>query len=146
MSEERLSLESLIPKSLDDIIRKNRNLFALGLASAEEIKALQSEIQPGLPVKDVIDDWRLICLRDLKKGTGIVFLLGDSQKEAVNWMTSTAIRIDLSQNVLATKSGSIYALGTPGVGEPHRDHLIHVCATFHYWGMGVYFDMPPFFY
>lgn len=61
-------IDDLIPKSLDDVIRKNRELVELGLSTPNEIRALQAEVQQGLPIKDMIDDWHLISLRSNGQG------------------------------------------------------------------------------
>jgi hypothetical protein len=95
-------IDDLIPKSLDDVIRKNRELVELGLSTPDEIRVLQAEVQQELPVKDMIDDWHLISLRSKRSGDVKVLLLGQSQKESVVWMTSSIVRIDLSQSVIVT--------------------------------------------
>lgn len=138
-------IDDLIPKTLDDVIRKNRELVELGLSTPDEIRALQAEVQQGLPIKDMIDSWYLISLRKKQSGDVNVLLLGQSQRENVAWMTSLIVRIDLSQSVIVTQSGSLYGLGSPGTDEPSRGQLIHVCATFHKWGSGERFGMPHFF-
>jgi len=130
------NVDDIIPKFLDDVIRKNRNLFELGLSIIEDIQAIHIEIQPGMPVKDVIDDWRLISFRDKRTGRNQVLLLGDSQKKGNSWITSSIVLIDLPQNIVVTKSMSVYKLGSQGNGEPPRRHLIHVCAALHKWGLG----------
>lgn len=139
-------IDDLIPKTLDDIIRKNRELMELGLSTPDEIRALQAEVQQGLPIKDMIDDWHLISLRSKQSGDVKILLLGQSQKENIAWMTSLIVRIDLTQSVIVTQSGSLYGLGSQGAGEPSRGQLIHVCATLHKWGSGEFLGVPHFFY
>lgn len=139
-------IDDLIPKSLDDVIRKNRELVELGLSTPNEIRALQAEVQQELPVKDMIDDWHLISLRSKRSGDVKVLLLGQSQKESVVWMTSSIVRIDLSQSVIVTQSGSLYGLGSQDAGGPSRGQFIHVCATLHKWGSGEFLGVPHFFY
>lgn len=113
----RQHVDDLIPKTLDDIIRKNRELMELGLSTPDEIRALQAEVQQGLPIKDMIDDWHLISLRS-KRPEGVkVLLLGQSQKENVAWMTSSIVRIDQTQSVIVTQSGSPYELGSQGTAQ-----------------------------
>lgn len=69
MNEELVqTIDALIPKTLDEVIRKNRNLVEWGLSIADDIQALRAEIQPGLPVKDILDDWRIISLREKQSG------------------------------------------------------------------------------
>src|SRR5260370_36304676 len=57
-------LETLFPTSLDDIVRKNRELVQIGLATAEEFASRAARIEPGRPV-DTIDHGRLIAVRAL---------------------------------------------------------------------------------
>jgi hypothetical protein len=140
------SIDDLIPKKLDDIIRKNRELMELGLSTPEEMLALKTEIQQGLPIKDIIDDWCLISLRSKRSGEVKLLLLGQSQKKNVAWMTSSIVRIDQAQSIVVTKSGSLYGLGSRGNGEPSRGLLMHVCVTFHKWGSGEFLGVPHFFY
>lgn len=139
-------INDLIPKTLDDIIREKRDLVELGLATTDEINALQTNIPQKYLVKDVIDDWRLIALRDKTSGQAQLLLLGYSQTENVSWLTSSVIQIDLDNHCIMTKSLSKYALGTKGEGEPSRGQLMHICATFHQWGSGTLLGMPHFFY
>lgn len=139
-------IDDLIPNTLDDVIRKNRELVELGLSAPDEILALLAEVQQGLPVKDMIDDWHWISLRSKRSGDVKVLLLGQSQKESVAWMTSSIVRIDLAQSVIVTQSGGLYGLGSQGTGEPSRGQIIHVCATFHKWGSGEFLGVPHFFY
>lgn len=147
MDEELVqNIDNLIPKILDDVIRKNRELVELGLSTADDIRVIQSEIQPGLPVKDIVNDWRLISLREKQSGLAQVLLLGRSQNENAAWITSSIVKIDLTRNCVMTKSGSHYGLGSRGFGEPPREQLIHVCATLHQWGSGSFLGVPHFFY
>lgn len=140
------SINDHIPVTLDDIIRKNRELVELCLSTAEEIRALGGEIRPGPPVKGIVDDWRIISLRAKRSGRAQVVLLGHSRTENAPWITSAIVRIDLPRNYVLTKSGSLYELGSQGNGEPPRLQLIHVCATLHQWGSGVFLGVPHFFY
>ncbi|MHB1491444.1 MAG: hypothetical protein ACYCTH_13275 [Cellulomonas sp.] len=140
------NIEGLIPKSLDDIFRQNRDLAELGLSSLIEIAALEAEIQPGMPVTDVFDDWRFISLRDKLTGRVQVILLGVAQKRGSERITSEVVRIDLRENSIFTRSGSHYGLGTQGIGEPPMRHLILVCAAFHRSKMAELLGVPHFFY
>lgn len=140
------NIDNLIPKILDDIIRKNRELVELGLSTDDEIQALYAEMPPGLPVKDIVNDWRLISLREKKSGLAQVLLLGRSQNENFAWVTSSIVKIDLNRNCVMTKSGSYYGLGSRGDGEPPREQLMHVCATLHKWGSGTFLGVTHFFY
>lgn len=140
------NIEDLIPKSLDDIFRQNRELAELGLSSLNEIASLEAEIQSGMPVTDIFDEWRFISVRDKLSGRVKVILLGNAQKRGSERITSEVVRIDLRENSVFTRSGSHYGLGTMGSGEPSMHQLILVCAAFHRSKMGELLGVPYFIY
>lgn len=137
-------IEQLIPKSLDDIIRHNRDKVQLRLATDEEIFDLHQEITPG-QLKDAIDDWNLVALHQPELNTTLVFLLGDIRRNGHQRITSEVMGVDLDRQILITKSGSLYQLGTPKNGAPDVDQLYIVCAAFHAWGFGKMLGVPHFF-
>lgn len=139
-------LNDLIPNNLDGIIRENRDLVELALSTDDEIKTLYAIIPAKYAIKDILDDWRLISLRNKKSGQAQLLLLGRSQNENISWLTSPIIQIDLASNCVMTKSLSKYELGFTGKGEPPREQLLHICATFHRWGSGTFLGIPHFFY
>lgn len=140
-------LIDLIPKTLDDIIRKNRDLVELGLATPAEIQTLEKPIP--YDAKDVSENWRLVSLR-LKTAPPecSLRLIGDSKANGGSpRITSNLISIDINRNVVLTSSGSIYRLGQQrGVGEPSSGHLMCVCAALHRWDSGNLLGAPEFFY
>lgn len=139
-------IDEFIPKKLDDIIRKNRERVELGLSIANDLQALHAPIPSNFSVKDIIDDWRLISLREKSSGNIQVLLLGHSQNNNVAWLTSSIVKIDPVRNCIMTKSISFYGLGSQGEGDPPREQLIHLCATLHRWGSGPFLGVPHFFY
>ena len=139
------AIQALIPQSLDDIIRINREHVQLRLATDEEVFDLHKVITPGEP-KDVIDEWNLIALCQPELDTTFVFLLGDIRRNGHQRITSDVTGIDLDKQLLITKSGSLYQLGTPKNGAPNVDQLYMVCAAFHSWGFGNMLGVPHFSY
>ena len=139
-------LKKLVPKGLDDVIRKNREYAELGLATDEEIQAITGEIVYAESEKGIIDDWRMISLREKKSGTVQVILLGRNRAEGAPWATSSLVVFDRENKRVVTKSNSLYKLGKRGIGEPPNIHLVHLCATLHYWGSGAILGVPPFFF
>jgi hypothetical protein len=138
-------VETMFPKNLDDIIRQNRQVVELYLTSDEEVFELYWQITPNI-VKDVINNWSLISLRINDIQLVQVMLLGNVGKTTTNRLTSNVVRIDLDRQLLITKSGSLYQLGTKHKGELDQDQLITVCAVFHSWGFGDYLGVPRFFF
>lgn len=142
-------LAALIPKTLDDIVRINRDACAVRLATAEDISPCEREISlASCVLKDRLSDWRLICI-DTRPvgGAAQVFVVGQAQAAGTVWNTSSVIGIDRRTGVVLTRSGSCYLLlGPQAEGEPPIDDLIHICVTFHKWGFGQALGVPHFFY
>lgn len=137
-------IQSLLPKSLDDIIRRNREHASLRLSFPDDLDAATVTIPSTPYIKGELGDWRFITL-DVPAERLILFALGN--KGETSWMTSAVIGVDLSRKLVLTKSGAIYRLvGEPGKGEPSIHHLLRVCATFHTWGLGHRFGCPEVFF
>ncbi|TCV81216.1 hypothetical protein [Sulfurirhabdus autotrophica] len=147
MKEDQLAekLNDLIPKSLDNIIRQNREMAELRLATDAEISAIEKNIQGQDMVKDAINDWRLISLCVKTLNLSQVLLLGKSEQEKCPWITSQVISVDFGRGLVYTKSGSLYKLLNRGEGEPPSEDLIRICAALHLWGSGPLLGVPHFF-
>lgn len=136
----RSVIKALIPKSLDDIIRKNRDQLRAYLSTAAELEALRESI-PVVHVKSEISHWAFITFRFTTSGMSPVYLTGYNLRGRCSWMTSHVIAID--GDLVATKSGSTYRL----VGEKSDDlDLLHICATLNTWGVGQKYGVPEFFF
>lgn len=145
-ADVKAPLDLLIPKTLDDIIRQNRNKAEIRLASDEEKNAPFASIQPA-PIKNQIEDWYFISLFPKPSNSSQVMLLGYIPDSRYPWITSTVEGIDLEHGLVITKSGPYYMLkGSEGVGEPPLDLLTSICSAMHQWGMGDYFGVPPWFF
>jgi len=139
-------LDALIPKTLDDIIRENRDKAEIRLATKEEVCALHTSIAPGT-VKKNIEDWYLINLYIKLSSQSQVILLGYIQDEGSPWITSVVTGIDLENHLITTRSGSLYAIGNRGEEEePDSQLLATTCAVMHKWGMGPFLGVPPWFF
>ncbi|MDE2599014.1 MAG: hypothetical protein KGL40_05265 [Rhodocyclaceae bacterium] len=133
-------LTQLLPQSLDDIIRSNRDKAELHFSTDEEINPLCCPIVGGL-AKGRIADWAFITLCITETQQHLVYLVGFNQTEKCTWMTSVVTGI--GHGKVTTARGSIYEL----VGDSTLDvDLLHICATFHLWGVGRYLGMPHIFY
>ena len=138
------AIQALIPKSLDDVIRKHREHVQLGLATEEQIFDLHQVITSGQP-KDIIDEWNLIALCQPELNIIMVFLLGDIRRNGHQRITSDVTGIDLDRQLLITKSGSLYQLGSPKTGDPDMHQLMCICAAFHGWNFGHKLGVPHFY-
>lgn len=142
MNEQNIA--DLIPKSLDDIIRKHRDEVSLRLASDSEIKAKKTDIIFDHEPRAIIDDWWLIAFDFHGRRTDLV-LLGNRRDNGHAWITSVAQEIDLERNILRTEN-SMYGLGAQSCGEPPGHLLLTVCAALHKWGMGEMLGVLHVFY
>jgi hypothetical protein len=148
------ALEKLIPQSLGDIVRQNRHLFCISLATSEELAARAAEIGPG-DVKDTISGWRMIAFRTLDRrppvksegpsGASRISLLGSAVETGCGWITSAVMRIDAANGLVQTRN-SLYRLGVKGAGEPPPNELMTVCAALHRWGLGPLLGVPEFYF
>lgn len=143
MSTLTEKIEALIPKGLDDIIRKNREHCQIRHATKDDLAPLLGEVQQAHP-KLVITNWHLvsIAIKDEYK----VVLLGDiADGSGYTWITSAITRIDLEGKYLTTKSGSLYRMAEKGEGEPTFEQLALLCTYFNRGGYGGYFGVPEYF-
>lgn len=134
------AVEAALPKSLYDIIRQDRERYLLAMAMDEDLALLAGEADGG-PIRDTLDDWRVVLLRDAQHGQAAAFLVGESQRRGGRWGTSPILAIDLGRGRARTQN-SIYGLGRRGIGEPPLKHLLHVCALLHGWGIGDPLGVP----
>lgn len=133
-------LTQLLPQSLDDIIRSNRDKAELHFSTDEEINPLCGPTIGG-PIKGRIANWAFITFRIAETQQNLVYLVGFNQTENCTWMTSVVTGI--RNGKVTTARGSIYEL----VGDSTLDiDLMHICATFHLWGVGPYLGIPHVFY
>jgi hypothetical protein len=147
------TLEHMIPKSLDDIVRKSRDRFQIALATAEELAGLAATIEAG-PIRDTITEWRIIAFRAIGLSVdaqtqavsrSLLLLLGRAAGTRCPWITSAVTEIDFDRRLVRTQN-SLYRLGARGEGEPPQEDLICVCAATHRWGVGKRIGAPAFFY
>lgn len=137
----------LLPKSLDDIVRVNREYLTIRLATDKEIMDLHHAIVPDREPQMVISDWRFVAFdmmaREFRHTD--ISLLGDRPVSGVR-ITSPVRKIDLDRRLVITNSGTLYGLGNQGEGEPPFEHLVMICSACHSWGFGSAFGIPHFFY
>ena len=141
------AIETLIPNSLDDIIRQHRDVASLRLTTDMEVMSLYAPIIPG-QVKEFINDWRFIAftLKNADSCSTEIFLLGNRVSDGNARITSRLRKIDLDRGLVFTNSGSLYKLGNMGKGEPDQAQLFLVCAAFWKWGIGGELGIMQIFY
>lgn len=133
-------LERMMPTSLDDVIRTNRDAVKAYLSTDAEIAALKGAV-PIQYVKGEISHWAFITFFITKKALPMVYLTGFNAAERSSWMTSLVVAID--GDAVATTSGSVYKL----VGKKSEElDLPFICATLNGWGAGKLLGVPEFFF
>lgn len=135
-----IALDQLMPTSLDDIIRSNRDRMRLYRSTDDELNALRMPL-PTSRDKGVISHWCFITIAQLGEVSPQVCLTGYNAAERSSWMTSQVTGI--SGNAVATRSGSLYLL--EGESSTELD-LPFICATLNGWGIGQHFGVPAFFF
>lgn len=139
------SLNKLIPKRLDEVLRKNREQMRLALATAEEIQELSAEVSETY-VRHTLSRWQFVVMHVTNGASPAksVRLFGWADDIGESWSTSNVTGIDLSHGLVRT-ANSTYAIAGPRATEAQLD-LLHVCASLHQWRLGEYFGVPHIFY
>ena len=131
---------AICPKSLDDIIRSNRDRMRAYLTTEEELLTLRGP-GPIQAVTGMITHWNFVTFFLTESKTANIHLTGYNAAEQSSWMTSIIVAID--GNAVVTHTGSLYILE----GEKSEElDLEYICATLNSWGIGQKFDVPPFFF
>lgn len=134
------TLENLMPSSLDDIIRKNRDEARFYESTEAELAALHGVV-PIMAVTGRLINWRFITFLFVETNTPMVNLVGYNVDAQSSWMTSLVVAIQ--GTFVQTKSGSLYQLE----GEPSSDlDLPYICATLNLWKVGPHFGVPAIFF
>ena len=146
----KFKIEAIIPKGLDDIIRKNREYAQVRHATEEDLALLMDTVPEAYPDM-VIKNWHLVTIALLKE-TGangphkITLLLGDILGESgETWITSPVVSLDLDTGYLITHSGTRYMITDKAEGEPSFEQLALLCKRIHRYGSGQVFGVPEFF-
>lgn len=142
MDEFEEAIRAMIPKNIDDIIRKNRDQASLSIATLTDIGELIGDIESN-NIVDVMHNWHIGKLSVVDTPDAFT-LLGDIEGDG-SYATSYIKCIDFKRQKIMTKN-SIYLLGEAGEGEPHQDQLIALCAYLHNSRAGAILGVPCFFY
>lgn len=149
MSEDTqvFHLQDLVPKSLDDIVRANRDKLRLAFATEEEMMSLELDIPSGGPVRHTLEGWNVLMMHASAGGKvqSVPKLLGSVEGTGQCWITSTVKGIDLDTGLVQTEN-SLYRVVGPRSFEPSMHLLIHVCVFLNQRGGGPFLSIPPFFY
>ncbi len=138
-------LRKLLPKSIDDIVREHRDELQLALATAAELKALETTLTDG-PVAHRITGWNVLMLhmsseRGRLSSPRLIGLVVDTRE---SWITSHVLGIDFRKGLVQTKN-SFYQITGPRAAEEDTD-LLRICAALHEWRLGARYGVPHIFY
>jgi hypothetical protein len=133
----------LLPKGLDDIVRKNRDKVSFEVATPQDLKALEMPIVitnlQGILTSGFIYKWVVPTT-----GSSMFFMIGHIN--GVVRHTSNLLGWDPDQQVVLTRSGSHYILEE--FVDPNSDSelLAGICAWCHRGPAGPLFGMPEWIF
>lgn len=140
-------LQDIVPRSLDEIVRTNRDKLRLAFATDGEMKSLEHGVPAGWVVRHTLEGWNILMMHATAGGKtqSIAKLLGSVEGTGQCWITSTVKGIDLDTGLVQTEN-SIYRVEGPRLFEPSTHLLIHVCVFLNQRGVGPFLGIPAFFY
>ena len=144
---EVFHLLDLIPKSLDEVVRANRDKFRLAFATDEEMQLLERGISGDRPALHAIAGWNILMMHATTgaKTQSVPKLLGTVEGSGQCWITSTVKAVDRETGLVQTEN-SIYGVVGPRSFEPSAHLLLHVCVFLNQRGAGPFLGIPAFFY
>ena len=136
-----------LPTTLDDIVRRNRHVLEIGLATASELAAVSGDVDTKGTPRARIESWHLIALRHRMLGRTTVHMLGHVRQAP--WITSYVAVLAHDHSRVRTKN-SLYKLRAEDHGEPGLILIFLVAATLRRWGLDDRYDLgvmpiPPHF-
>src|SRR5579885_2317873 len=90
-----------LPTCLDDIVRTNRDLFEVGLATAEESAVITGHVPATSATRGTIDRWRLLAFRHRAERLTLLHVLGNFDGSA--WITSCVVALSPDRARVRTK-------------------------------------------
>jgi hypothetical protein len=145
MTDDSVSPEDL-PTTLDQIVRRNRHLFSIGLATAAELAAVTGDVDMVGAPRGRIDHWYVIAMRHQAIGLTTLHLLGHHHDSRA-WLTSNVAVMAPDRARVRTRN-SVYLLGEPATGEPDVTLLLRIAFVLRSWGIDGHYDLGvlPVFY
>jgi hypothetical protein len=125
--------------AVDCLVRRNRHLFEIELASETEVRALARDFLPAGPFRGRLRHWRLIVIRDLRTKKASYHLLGTRGLDG-SWVTSAVVAI-ATDRLLAQTQDATYELRTRGIGEPPVKMLFALVGALRSWGYDAVYDL-----
>lgn len=106
------TLQSLIPKTLDDVFRANREIGQLTLATDAELTQMKGFVEDA-GIRHTLTDWQILSVRLHIDGQVQVSprLVGSVQETGQFWMTSYVLSVDLEQGLIKTRNSVYRVIG-----------------------------------
>lgn len=119
--------------SIDELIRRNRNLIELDLAADAEVGPLLGD-GAGLRGAKSVQDWWLIAIRDLGAGATTVHVVGVAASSLEHWVSYPLEWMAPDLSSCRTAYGSD-VLGRRASGPPTREALVAIVTVLREWGI-----------
>ena len=123
---------SVRPTSLDDLIRSNRRVIELRLATPSELASITGGVTGVTAVKGFLRGWQAITILDHQEKTFSLHLVGSFAMQS--WITSGLLRLAHDRSIVRTRN-SFYALGQRAVADLSISHLHTVARALKVWGL-----------
>lgn len=130
------------PQSIADLTIQDNDIADLRLATPQDIAEIAGTLTQG-EVKDKMNDWSLVILHRFYHDDKQIYLLCDQSREPGGAVITSQLKvIDLEHQLVETRNGSLYSLGTPQTGEPSAQQLTMLCIAMHKIGLGSFIGVP----
>jgi hypothetical protein len=117
---------------LADLIRENRHILELRLATPLELTAITGDIADVRAVKGFIRGWQAIAIRDHLEDVTSFHIVGFFAMRS--WITSDLLRLSPDRSLVRTRN-SLYALGQRAESALSIAHLRTVARALRAWGL-----------
>lgn len=147
-SDPSIKAQQLIPRSLDDIVRKNKELLRLEYVNFSDLRPRHTQIQIS-NLKGTFEN--AFCYKRITKLSPAepICIVGYLKTESgkIAYHTSEVVSVDVNQMAISTASGSNYLIDNL-IDSDQIDStlLLHICHVSHRDGWGPFFGTSNIFY
>ena len=120
------------PMSLADLVRSNRHIIELRMATPSELASITGDIADVPVVKGFLRGWQVIVIRDHREDVTSLHMVGSFAMRS--WITSDLLRLAPDQSIVRTRN-SYYGLGQRAEADLSLSHLHTVARALRAWGL-----------
>jgi hypothetical protein len=120
------------PMSLADLIRSNRHIIELRLASPADLASITGDVATVPVVKGFLRGWQIIAIRDHRENAASLHMVGSFAMRS--WITSDLLRLTPDRSLVRTRN-SYYGLGHRAETALSINHLRTVARALKAWGL-----------